>query len=301
MSGLKILKSGVLSFVEDLGRFGYADMGVCQSGASDEYSFIFANRLLANSPNTNALEILYGGLSAKFLSPTSIALTGAEANITLNKKPISMWESIKVETNDVLDISFASKGTTIYLAISGGFNVHQLMQSASVSLKEEFGSALKNGDILNFKSSTFFEKRRAKSGVTLDFEDKITLRVIPTYQYESFTTKQKKLFFNTTYEVSNETNRMGVRLSGEVMEGVQKGIVSEGISYGAIQIPPHGMPIVLLKERQSIGGYPKIGTLLPLDGFKLSQSRPKTRVKFEKISHEKALELMRDFYAYKRY
>lgn len=297
MSKMRVLKTSLQASIQDLGRIGFGDIGVTQSGAADEFSFNWANNLLGNSYGTNAMEISYGGVSFSFDEQTAIAITGANVKCMLNKNPIPMWQSINIKAGDTLELGFSTDATTIYLGIKDGFIKDKVMGSASVSIKENIGgTAIKIGDELEYKSTIFNEIRHLKKEYIPKFQNEIVLRLIKGYQYESFKDRDIKSFFSTIYEVSNQTNRMGTRLSGEPLQNIQKGIISEGISYGAVQIPPHGEPIVLLKERQSIGGYPKIGSIIPQDCFLLSQAKPKTKVRFQEISLEEASVKMKNVY-----
>ena len=136
-----------------------------------------------------------------------------------------------------------------------------------------------------------------KSKYLPTYSDKLELRVVLSYQEDKFPKEQKDKFFSSSYEITNEFNRMGCKLKGEAIRCDIDGIVSEGISFGAIQIPSDGQPIILLKDRQTIGGYPKIGSVLGIDCFKLAQAKPKTQVLFKPISLQEAQELTRKFYS----
>lgn len=297
MSGLRVLKTSLLASLQDLGRVGYADIGICQSGVMDEFSFNHLNNLLANPYNTNAIEINLGGVEFEVLGETNIAFTGADTKISLNSVQVLMWKSLHVKDKDKIKIDFAKNGTTIYLGVEGGFDEIKVLGSNSVSIKEGIGGKpLKVGDFLPFTCKNLKESRRLKDEFLPSFKDEIILHVIPSYQYDKFDKKELEKFFSSIYKVTPQSNRMGFRLSGYALKNVQKGIISEGISYGAIQIPSHGEPIILLKERQSIGGYPKIGSILPLDCFFLAQSKANVNVRFKEISLEKATKKMRDFY-----
>ncbi len=296
MNGLRVLKTSILASLQDRGRFGYGDIGISQSGIMDEFSFNHLNNLLANPFNTNALEIYLGGVEFEVLGNTYGAYTGADANISINASKVPMWQSLALKNGDKIKIDFAKKGSIIYFGVAGGFGGDKILGSHSLSQKEGIGKVLRVGDVLEFTCKNTNEIRKLKKEFLPKFEDEISLRLIPSYQFEDFDKEDIYKFFNTTYKVSPQSNRMGVRLNGEALKNVKKGIISEGISYASVQIPSHGEPIVLLKERQTIGGYPKIGSILPLDAFKLAQSRVGNRVRFEKISLEYAGEKMREFY-----
>ena len=156
------------------------------------------------------------------------------------------------------------------------------------SIKEGFGGLngdkLKNGDFLSFKESRPSVCKRVKSELQGKYEDELILRVVLSYQDESFSKTEQEKFFSNSFKVTADFNRMACKLDGEPIKSSLNGIVSEGISFGAIQIPSDGKPIILLKERQTIGGYPKIGSVLGIDCFKLAQAKIGTIIKFEEIS-----------------
>lgn len=298
MGKIVVKKAGLQSSFQDLGRHGYADIGISEAGALDEYSFNTLNLLLGNFYATNMIEITLGGFEFQVISKhTMAAFTGANTPILLNNKPIKMWQSHFLKSGDIVKIGFAANGQRFYFGVSGGFEIEKTLGSFSSSIKENLGAnPLKNGDTLSFTCKDFLERRVLKKEYIPNYENNLTLRVIQGYQFDTFSDENKEIFFNSTYEVTPQSNRMGFRLQGEPLKNVQKGIISEGISFGAIQIPSDGQPIVLLKERQTIGGYPKLGSLLPIDCFKLSQCKPKTKVTFKPISLSKATKLMKEFY-----
>lgn len=297
MSGLRVLKTSLLCSLQDSGRVGFSDIGVCQSGVVDEFSFYHLNNILNNQKDTNALEINLGGASFEVIKDTNIAFTGAKTDITINSKPIKMWKSIEVKNGDKIKIGFAKNGAVIYLGVKGGFIGKKVLGSYSVSIKEQIGiNPIKTGDFLPFKSTKSHESRSLKSKFIPYFQDEIILHVMASYQHDRFDKNELEKFFSSIYQVTSQSNRMGFRLTGYALKNVQKGLISEGICFGAIQISSDGTPIILLKERQSIGGYPKIGTILPSDCFILSQSTIGTKIRFEKISFENATQKMREFY-----
>lgn len=299
MGEIIITKAGLQSSFQDLGRHGYADIGICESGALDEYSFNVANLLLGNSYGTNAIEITLGGFEFKVTKGyTMIAFAGASTPIFINETPVKVWQSYFIKQGDIVKVGFATNAQILYLGISGGFEMQKVLKSYSSSIKEDLGAKpLKNGDTLSFTCKAFLERRKLQEKYLPCFKDELILRVIKGYQYEDFTSEDKETFFTTSYELTPQSNRMGFHLQGEALKNVQKGIISEGIAFGAIQIPTDGQPIILLKERQTIGGYPKIGSVLPYDCFKLAQCKPKTKVFFKQIPLNEATKLMKTFYS----
>lgn len=300
MSGFEVIKPGILSLIQDKGRFGFMSIGVTTSGAIDEYAYLWANYLLANEANTNTLEIAFSGLTLKATANTSISITGADINFSINEQIKKPWRTYNIRKGDILKFSKNANGQRAYLAVKGGFLLDKEFGSNSTTLKESLGGiegrALKKDDFLAFKESSYYSQRRVKEKYQPDYEKSITLRVLLGYQHENFSKDEKEKFFNSEFKVSKESNRMGIKLDGESIQANINGIISEGICFGAIQIPKDGRPIVLLKDRQTIGGYPKIGSVLGIDCFKLSQAKADTHIKFKEISKEEALYKTKDFY-----
>ncbi len=296
MSGFEVLNGGVLSTIQDLGRVGLAHSGISEAGVLDELSYGYLCKLLENDFGANALEIAFGGLKLRVKGEVVFALSGATVEIKLNNKPIKMYKTYNAKDGDVLEVGFVTSGARVYLGVKGGFEVEQEFGSSSVSLKEGIGGrAIKRGDFLEFKPSRSSYSCYLKKEFQPKFETPIELRVVKAYQWDMFEDSQKEKFFNNTYEVTNQNDRMGYRLKGEKVFPLSGGIISEGIAYGAIQIPPHGEPIILLKERQTIGGYAKIGSVIRVDCFKLAQAKQGDKVKFRLVELAEAQKSCKKF------
>ena len=286
-----MIEPGILSLVEDFGRFGLCDKGISNSGVMDEYAYIIANKLLQNEAGTNCIEITLGGLKLKTNSDCVISITGADCGCKINSKKIGNWKTYNLHVGDIIEFGYAKEGMRAYLSVKGGFYIPKELGSNSTTLKEGIGgidgNKLKKGDILNFKSSQFQDYNLAlKNEFAPKYEKYLTLRVVLGYQDNFFNTLEIEKFFSQTYTISSQNNRMGYRLEGQQINCQLDGIISEGISFGAIQIPKDGKPIILLKDRQTIGGYPKIGSVIPIDCFRLSQLRAGDSIKFKQISIE---------------
>ncbi len=297
MSGLLVEKPGILSLIEDAGRIGYGDIGVCQSGTADRYSAVWANRLLFNDPDSAVLEMLIGNVSLISQVDTAIALTGAESTLKINGQERSRWRSHRIKKGDRIDISAAKKGLRSYLSVAGGFGTQEMLGSRSVTPKDKLGDRIAEGDLLPCSSCTDHIPSAVPQRYIPDFLDVLTLRVAAGYQYDEFSSDAIELFFDSPYEVTTATDRMGCRLQGEAVR-FDGEIISEPISYGAVQIPSDGQPIVLLNERQTIGGYPKIGSVIPMDCYRLAQARPGTTVAFQEIPVVEAAKITKDLYMF---
>ncbi len=292
MSGFEVSNAGLLSSIQDAGRRGFNDIGLTQSGAMDELSFGYANWLVGNAFNTPVIEIALGGLVLKAKGAMSIAITGADMSVRINAKPVSLWETHTLVSGDELSFNFANEGHFAYVSVAGGFQTPLQYGSYSTSIKEGLGGIkgrkLMVGDFLETAGKVLKECRKLKKEWIPQFSQKIVLHVLKGYQEKLFDARAQKTFFNSEYTYKGEGDRMGYRLSGEKVIPSVSGILSEPICYGAIQVPSHGEPIVLLKERQTIGGYPKIGSVIRSDCYKLAQLKPGGSLSFKEIGLEEA-------------
>ncbi len=289
----EVLKEGVVATFQDLGRFGYDDIGVSNSGASDELSYTLTNRLLNNPKNSATIELTIGKLKLKALNNCRIAIGGANTRAKLNGKIVKNWSAFPLKKGDILEFGYAIDGQLTYLAVEGGFKADKILGSVSVS--KHLGRAVKKGDILKGERSDNTQKSFLSPKLIPNLTKKeLVLRFVRGYQSEWFKVDE---FCKKSFKVSNRYNKMGYQLTGEKIIPKKRELISEAIAYGAIQITALGQPIVLLKDRQTIGGYPKIGSVLPIDCFKLSQCGANTKITFKEIEPEKARELVRNFYA----
>ena len=292
MKMFEVLNEGIIANFQDNGRFGYDDMGVSNSGASDELSYHLANRLLNNPPNSPTIELSIGKLKLKALNDTRVSIAGANTRAKLNSNSIKNWSCFPVKKGDILEFGYAIDGQLSYIAVEGGFECEKILSSVSVS--RYLGNPIKKGDILSANPSSNKQKSFLSSKIrpTLGYKE-LKLRFVKGYQHKWFDIKK---FISMDFKVSNRYNKMGYQLEGDKIFPLHNELVSEAIAFGAIQITSAGQPIVLLKDRQTIGGYPKIGSVLPMDCFKLSQCGANTKIKFEEVSISNALQLTKDFY-----
>lgn len=283
---LRILTPGPLSLLQDLGRYGYQSIGVSTGGPMDEHAFLWANRLLENDRNAAQIEVTMGQFSCEFYAATTIAITGADMAATLNGQPIASWQSYTVEQGDRLALRGARAGMRTYLAVKGGFKVPLPLDSCATVVRDElggmqgFGEKLKAKDLLRYSVSKPILTKRVPHQFIPDHNKTLTLEVILGYQYQDFSTEQRERFFNSTYTLTPQMDRMGCRLAGNAIKCQTEKLVSEGIALGAIQIPADGQPIVLLKDRQTIGGYPKIGCVTAKGVSQLAQCQPGAEIRF---------------------
>ncbi len=292
MSGFRVIQPGLLSLLHDRGRYGAHNLGLTTGGPLDFHAFDWANRLLGNDTNATSVEIGFGGLVLEAELATSFVLTGAEAPCKLNGDSIPQWQTLDTKPGDRLEVGFASSGTRIYLGVGGGFEIEPSFGSTSTVLREKVGGIkgdkLQAGDYLPCTAHTMEHHRRLPQSSQPNYAAAIGLRVVTGYQQDAFDALQQWRFFSSEYRLTDRCDRMGYRLEGETVHSNMVGMLSEGICHGAVQIPADGQPIVLMNDRQTIGGYPKIGSVIPQDTSRLAQLSPGAAVHFEQISVEQA-------------
>ncbi|MGF1768880.1 biotin-dependent carboxyltransferase family protein [Enterovibrio makurazakiensis] len=282
----EVINPGMLTLLQDTGRQGFQHLGITSGGPMDEHAYYWANRLLGNTPDTNQLEITFGQLKLKVNAATCIAITGADLSARINDKPVRNWCTYAVKQGDTIEFDTPKQGLRAYLAVKNGFECVNKLGSCATVKREKIGGLhgngdpLKQGDVLRFHVCSDVIDQRAPKWTIPDYDAPLELGVMPAYQNAAFSHDAQMTFFTSAYEVSQNIDRMGYRLSGAPIKSSLDGIISEGIAFGAIQIPNDGQPIVLMKDRQTIGGYPKIGCLSSLGAGQLSQRRPGQTVNF---------------------
>lgn len=297
--GVQFLKGGLLTSVQDMGRNGYQNCGFSVSGVMDKRSFMIANILVDNPENEAVIEFSMIGPTLKFTSDTIIAITGGNFNPTINGKAVHMYQAIYAHKNDVLEFKYASSGTFGYIAFSSRLDIPVVMGSRSTNMKCKIGGfhgrKLEKGDEIWFRSKKrylpYFLSRKIEPE---DFtSEKEEIRVVMGPQEDYFSRQGIETFLNEEYTISSECDRMGYRLEGEYIAHNEHGadIISDGIAFGAIQVPQHGKPIIMLADRQTTGGYTKIATVISVDIPKLVQRKEGQKIKFKKVTIEEAQNL----------
>ena len=287
---VKVVIPGPLTTVQDAGRYGYMNSGIGTSGVMDEVSYKKANYLVGNENGEAVLEVTLFGGTMEFTEDAVIAVTGATMDVKINEKPTEMYRAYQVKAGDILSLGMVTAGCRTYVAFAGGIDVPVVLGSRSTNLKCKMGGyegrALAAGDIFeigkNGRSYEALKDRMAKPDV---YTSPITVRVIEGPQEEYFTEAGKKTFYNETYTISDQSDRMGYRMEGAPIESVN------GIALGSIQVPTNGKPIILLADRQTTGGYAKIATVCSFDIPKLVQGKPGDQVRFQKISLDEAAKI----------
>ncbi|WP_370600771.1 biotin-dependent carboxyltransferase family protein [Pseudomonas nitroreducens] len=297
---LKVLACGPLCLLQDGGRHGWQGLGVSPGGPADKHAAAWANRLLGNAPDAVLLEIALGGAELEAQVDTWLALSGAELPLSLDGEPLLAWSRFRVRAGQRLKLGFARAGQRAYLAVAGGFRAEPVLGSVSTQTRERLGGLAGNGQPLAMGDvlTCVADDERFTRGASVpwpyqpDYREAPILRLLPGP--DTFTDEQRQAFFDQPWRISQQSDRMGVRLRGEAL-GAPRRQWSLGVVEGAIQVPPDGQPIILLADRQTMGGYPLLGVLHPLDIGRLAQCPAHSEVRFTEASVEQAQADLRAF------
>lgn len=298
-SALRILEPGVAATLQDCGRHGYQRFGVPVSGALDPISLAIANILAGNSPCTAAIEILGAGLAIEVEAKSiTLALAGAAAGLTLQDEKahlrIAPFQSFSARRGDIVRIPPPSCGAVSYLAVEGGFDIAPALGSRSTyrraSLGGYQGRTLGCGDLLPLRLASSV---RAPVCIDVDIRAPDVLRVMRGPNSEYFCPHSFETLFSSVYTVSPASDRMGLRLRGPGLERAIEGeLPSQGTTAGGIQVPADGQPILLLADRQTTGGYPRIATVIGADIAAAGRLCSGNSVRFSEVSREEAVRLL---------
>lgn len=297
--GIRILKPGMMTTVQDRGRYGYQSQGFSVAGVMDMRSFKIANLLLDNPENEAVLEFTLIGPTLQFTSETIIAITGGDFSPTVNGEPVPMYTALYMNRGDILKFGSARTGSRGYVAFSSYLRVPTVMGSRCTNMKSSIGGfkgrKLQANDYIEFRIKRrylpFFLSRSLK--IDEFDQEKVTLRVVMGPQDNVFSKQGIETFLNSEYTVTSDFDRMGCRLDGPFIAPKETSdIISDGIALGSIQVPSHGKPIILLADRQTTGGYAKIATVATVDIPKLVQRKTDHKVRFEAITVQEAQKLL---------
>ena len=306
MSGsmVEVIQPGLLTTVQDLGRWGYQRYGVPVCGALDPVSLRIANILVGNHESLAALEMTGVGPSLMFSEDAVVAITGAELGPRIDSKPVPSWESVHVPSGSMLSFGGPLDGLRAYLAVAGGIDVPPVMGSRSTDLKSGFGGlegrALQPGDSLPVGQPSLpaeWSPSTLPASISRQptYGQKFELRVVLGPQDGMFTERGVAVLLTSEYTVSTDSDRTGCRLDGPAVRHVRgPDIVSDGTALGSIQVPGSGTPIILLADRGTTGGYTKIATVISPDIGLLAQAMPGARIRFVAVSLEEAHEILRE-------
>lgn len=302
-AALRVLVPGPLTTLQDGGRQGWLRFGLPPSGAMDKVALATANALVGNPADTGALEITMGPAAFRVeAGSTRIAFAGGEANLTIDGKPALLDRSHSLAAGAELRLSLLRRGLRLYLAVRGGFLAAPVFGSTATNLRAGIGGfagrAIAAGDELPIRGGAIAEPElRLPFGLAPPSHPR--LRVVPGPQTEYFTADALATLLSAEYAITPQADRMGYRLAGPRLAHA-KGFnsISDAVAPGCIQVPGEGQPIIMMADRQTTGGYPKLATIISADLPALAQRRPGDKLRFEEIGLDAAREarrLLRDW------
>lgn len=311
---IRILHPGLLTTVQDKGRFGFRRQGVIVSGAMDGFAQRMANLLVGNEEYEGVLEVTLIGPSMLFEADMLISVCGGNLSPAIGGIPVPLWRPVYIKAGETLKFGACRQGARAYIAIAGGIDVPNVMHSKSTFLRAGLGGfdgrALKAGDLLRHGTPSVEAVHYAEgcskrwgprpfyaaewfpgNGLLPAYAANPVVRIMRGRQFGQFTEQSKKLLFACEFKVTPQSDRMGYRLQGPVLERNESDrleSISEAVSFGTIQVPPEGNPIILMADSQTIGGYPKIAQVATVDLPVLAQVKPGEAVSFAEISLQEA-------------
>ena len=301
MDVIEVQEGGLLTTVQDLGRYGYQRYGVPVAGALDQFALRVANVLVGNQEGNAALEITLAGLRLRFLADTVIAITGADLDPRLDDEPVATWRAVAVPHGGILSFRGVRDGVRAYLAIAGGVDVPQVLGSRSTYTRSRLGGhegrALMPGDRLSAVGGepvNHLEGRDLPREQAPSYGNSHIVRVVLGPQDDAFSEVGLQTFISSTYTVTPQSDRVGFRFDGPEIEHKEGAdIVSDGIPFGAVQVTGDGRPIILLADRGTTGGYTKIATVISVDLAQVAQAMPGDTMSFRSVTVEEAHQALR--------
>lgn len=312
---IRVLKPGLLTTVQDLGRTGFQKYGVIVGGAMDPFACRVANALVGNDESAAALEITLVGPTLRFDSTLLISICGADLSPTIDGQAVPLWRPVVVKEGSLLRFGAARHGARCYLAVSGGFDLPQALGSYSTYLRAGIGGfqgrALSEGDVLEVRPSNNLGRAIANKlaaaakdapfastrwhvsyDMMPDYRPDPVVRAVEGPQMHGFDPESVADFFAGTFQVLPQSDRMGYRLKGEPIRPADPAeLISEPVAFGTVQVPPDGNPIVLMADRQTTGGYPKIAQVITVDLPLIAQVQIGGSIRFRPVSLREAQEL----------
>jgi len=300
----EILRSGTNSSIQDKGRNHLYHIGITLSGAMDQRIFSISNALVNNNPDEGVIEFAYQGPLLKLKNGSvNFAITGNVSFNILRENSIieegKCFQSYFLEKEDKIDIIYTKESVFGYLAIEGGFKIEKVWGSYSVNTKAKIGP--NNGEKFSVGDKIYINKSKAKNFIKKKIEYKksveTTIRTTKGTNFDYFSEEAKNKFFNEEYQVTNLSDRMGMRLEGPKLENiVNTNIKSEGLVKGVVQVPSDGNPIIMFSDHGSIGGYPKIAVVITADHDKAAQLIPGSKIKFKEVNLDEAEKLFKSHF-----
>jgi antagonist of KipI len=300
--GFIVVKSGLLTTIQDRGRIGYRDIGMPVSGPMDELAFRAANLLVGNHEGDTAVEVTLQGPVLHFTADTIIAICGADLNPSINEEPVPNNKPLLIHQGDVLRFGMAAAGMRAYVSFRGGLHINKQLGSSSTNILAKIGGyegrALKAGDkaALNTEGHYGMETYHwSLSQTVFSYLEKKEVRVLKSSQWDWFTEEARSIFLTESFRILPDSDRMGYRLSGPALwlEKPQE-LLTEGIAKGTVQVPSSGKPIILMADSQPTGGYPKIANIITADLPIIAQLKPSETISFKEVTLEEAFTALRD-------
>jgi antagonist of KipI len=287
---IKIIKAGILDTIQDGGRFGYQHLGINPTGAMDIYSMQVANMLVGNDPKEAVIEMHFPAAAFLFTQPALIAIAGADLSATINGDEVPHHHAIIVGKNDVLQFHKPVSGARAYLAVAGGIEIKEWMNSCSTHLKAKAGGHegrnLRKEDELFFRRSFTDCSKEVFTVLPWQADTKWTndnkeIFVLPGHEWDRLTTGSKENFTMTSFVITQQSDRMGYRLNNiplPVMKNEE--VISTAVSFGTVQLLPDGKLIVLMADHQTTGGYPRVAHVISAHHSRLAQLKAGDKIHF---------------------
>ncbi|WP_444920954.1 biotin-dependent carboxyltransferase family protein [Microbulbifer sp. CnH-101-G] len=296
------IRAGLQTSIQDCGRPGLMHYGIPQGGAADLLSMKLANLLLGNILNNPVLEITLTGPLIKFDCDVSIAITGAQFKVLLNNNPIESYKVIQIKSGDILEFSHLMSGARAYIGLSATISAPQILNSVSTHLISGFGGhkngAIKQGERVHLENTRIAKEAHLEREFIPNYRLRPLIRVVHGSESQRFTQSALDNFFSTTFQVSAQSNRMGIRLSPSIMSDSERlkdisgEMVSSGLYPGSIQIPNNGEPIISFIEGQTIGGYPRLAHVIRADLHRLGQLKAQDKINFQLVTQTQARKIL---------
>ncbi|HEU0005996.1 MAG TPA: biotin-dependent carboxyltransferase family protein [Terriglobia bacterium] len=288
---LRVLRPGLLSTLQDLGRTGYQRLGVSPCGAMDAFALCLANRLVGNPENCTGLEITLAGAELEVMLDCEVALTGADLAARLDSNPLACWENCFAKAGQRFVFSERRRGARAYLGVAGGFASERVLGSGSTDLRNGWGGlqgrSLRRGDELSVQNAVRTDRCSlwgVRPETLAEYRNPFLLRVLEGPQSQVFSSETRRQFMAAEFRIGANSNRMGYRLEGPRLGAPHREMISDATPMGAIQVLPNGEALLLMADRQTVGGYPKIAVVISADLPKAAQLCPGHRVCFQEVS-----------------
>ncbi|OMP68100.1 5-oxoprolinase subunit C family protein [Domibacillus epiphyticus] len=308
---IKVIRPGLLASIQDLGRYGFQKYGVIVSGAMDSYALRIANLLIGNQEGEAAIEVTLMGTSLQFEEDSLIAITGGNLSPKIEGEAVPLWRPVLIKKGSILQFTASQSGCRAYVTVAGGFDIPQIMESKSTYLRGGIGGfkgrSLQAGDVLPFQEKTkasapLFARLKQNlknrsfgsvewyvpAGHVMNTSERV-IRVIKGMEFDKFSSSSREQFFEQEFQITPQSDRMGYRLSGPELQLEQPfELLSEAVAEGTIQVPKDGNPIILLADRQTTGGYPRIAQISSVDLPVVAQLKPGEKIRFKEITREES-------------